>query len=214
DDSAYRIRIETRPPMMGFHRIVLKTRRKSGAQESIISIKEARLQLEPGGLKDASVIIGEVNPGTFKGDRIEIPVNEWIEICFKILGNSEEKTPIKIFQPEGVDRVAPFVSDQYFQAELRSGSPGAERAAERRGEKSEKRKWPDRIPGVFHPILTHIDAHGAITERTLIKKLGGGGKGARMERRFAANLREWLILLPFDLEINPTDEGKEYRKRK
>ncbi|MCP4687358.1 MAG: PglZ domain-containing protein, partial [Desulfobacterales bacterium] len=49
DDSAYRIRIETRPPMMGFHRIVLKTRRKSGAQESIISIKRGAASIGAGG---------------------------------------------------------------------------------------------------------------------------------------------------------------------
>lgn len=73
--------------------------------------------------------------------------------------------------------------------------------------------WPETINDEFYPILTHINQHGAITEQSLIKMLGGPGKGTRNARKFADSIGQYLSQLPFKIEIRESPEGgKEYRK--
>ena len=197
------------PPMLGYHRFILNT----GKNYAMFDQNMVQLQIEPDQpAGNVSIVIGEVNPGSFQGSRIKIPANQDIEIVFKIFGNTEIKTPLKILQPEEIEPIKPYVTKEFFQVEIRSGTTATERTVIVESTDSNHKSWPDDIPEYFHPILSHIDGHGAITEQALIKMLGGGGKGARKARKFAAGIKDWLNRLPFDLEIKSTTEGKEYRK--
>ena len=64
----------------------------------------------------------------------------------------------------------------------------------------------------FHAALAHLEKHGSLTEKFLVNTLGSGGFAARKGRRFANKISEWVKELPFDVCIEQTAEGKEYRK--
>jgi hypothetical protein len=60
--------------------------------------------------------------------------------------------------------------------------------------------------------LAHLNKHGSLTETFLVNTLGSDKVASRKARRFAAKIEEWLPYLPFDLGIELTSEGIEYRK--
>ena len=72
---------------------------------------------------------------------------------------------------------------------------------------------PKTIPQEFHAALAHLEKHGSLTEKFLVNTLGNDSSAARKGRRFANKIGEWVKELPFDVFIEQTTEGKEYRKK-
>ncbi|MGK5091072.1 BREX-6 system phosphatase PglZ [Deltaproteobacteria bacterium TL4] len=211
DGCKFRVQTQAKPALLGFHRIQLKAHYVGN--KTMWDKNQLHLQLIPESTGLEEVYIQEVIPGNYQGNRINIPTEQEIEICFKILGTSGNKVPIKIIDPEGVDLVESCITEAYFQVEM-EGSIGERSPVYSKKAASAAVTWHQEIPKDFHPILSHIFQHGAITEQSLVSMLGGGSKGARLARQFAVKIQEWQSLLPFDLEVSSSaQEGKEYRKK-
>jgi len=87
--------------------------------------------------------------------------------------------------------------------------------------------WPmDQLHRQFSALSerylsTHCDLHiktfieirkSLYSLKFLVNTLGGDSIGSRKGRRFANKISEWLKDLPFDVAVEQTTEGKEYRK--
>lgn len=70
--------------------------------------------------------------------------------------------------------------------------------------------WQSEVPEHYLPLLLHLQTHGSLSEAAMITLLGGGNAGARKARGFAVQVDQWL--LPFEIEVEASDEGKTYRK--
>jgi hypothetical protein len=214
DSGAYSVKITPEDPLWHINRILVRAEPVNLI--SLASQKDVNLQIDAADQPAVTVQIGEVTPGSHAGNRITIPVNTDVTIMFRLIGAASGEVPIRISQPENDDPVAPAVSDTVFPVH-RPDAPASgsgERAAGIPEAEDTVHDWRDRIPEEFHAVIRHIEIHGAITEETLIRQLGGPGRGSRKARKFSAMLPEWLKYLPFQVEIgDAVDEGKEYRKR-
>jgi len=205
------ISIKDSKMVMGFHRIFLKA--EGTGQTNFMANSTVNLEIISHNQSDTQVLIKEVIAGDFVGNNITIPIDQEVEVLFKIIGKVESKTQLRFTQLDNVTDEG-FISNEHFQVELKRGAvikPIEDMASVDSTEVTGT--WSDKIDEKFYPILDHIKKHSALTELALINMYGGPGKGSRMERRFAMKLIEWEQekLLPFKINITPTSEGKEYR---
>jgi hypothetical protein len=207
DEVPYHFDIVKKPTVMGFHRIVLKA--TSAADEpGFFVLDKVLIQLDTPIGSDASITLADVSVGTKKGNQIEIPLDQDVEIFFSLKAKASTKIPLTISQPMATKIFNEVTTREYFEVQTNKHFADQDISPDVQAEVS----WSEDIPKTFHAVLAHLNQHGAITEPALIKMLGGGSSGSRKARKFAAGIQKWLPRLPFDLEVEQTSEGKNYKK--
>ena len=206
DEEDFNIIVEVKSQVLGLNRISLKAQRIGSF--NMLSSQKISLKLEVSEKYNAIVQITELSSGEKIGNQITIPIEQDIEVIFKIKGEKSLKAPLKITRPQIFDSSKDFITNEFFEIIADSLNLQVENNKSILNSTS----FSSSIPEEFHKILNHIEKHGVITETSLINMLGGGSQGARKSRTFASKIEEWLIYLPFKIEITTTNEGKTYRK--
>lgn len=182
------------PPLLGYHRILLTLVAQVPTAMAVkITVPTA---------EHCQIRLGDVSHGRFSGTYILLEPNQETEICFRLVGTEGHDYPV------GFQLADPFIGMVNTMTDLSFAGEQAPMAAPPLA----TLPWQTQIPELFHPVLDHLRHHGAVTEKTVVDKLGGASQGMRQARKFAVGLSDWLPFLPFQIEIHSTPEGKEYRK--
>jgi len=201
--------IQTKTDTLGFHRISIAAKSR---EPKLFSLPYVEFQLisEP----DIRVEIGDIVGAEHKGNIITIPLDQEAEIYFKLFDGGHSKAKIYLKSTQKATILKNNESAEYFNVENHH--------AHREPEKPKKSKqkvqpgataYSQTIPDEFHAALRHLEKHGSLTEKFLVNTLGNNGIAQRKSRRFANKIGEWSNALPFDIYIEQTAEGKEYRKK-
>jgi len=207
--GTFEFTIQTKTDILGFHRISISVK---SMQKKLFSPPQVEVQLisEP----DIRVEIGDIVGAEHKGDIITLPLDQDSEIYFKLFNGAHSKAKIYLKSTQKATILKNNESADYFNVE--NYEP------QHQLEKPQKRKQKDQpgataysktIPDEFHAALRHLEKHGSLTEKFLVNTLGNNGIAQRKSRRFANKIGEWSNALPFDIYIEQTPEGKEYRKK-
>jgi hypothetical protein len=202
--------IKKMPGVMGFHRISIHVR--SNIQE-LFSVPYIEVQLISDQEGDVEVEIGDLVGAERMGDLLTLPVDKTSELYFKLKG-SRSKAQV-VFKPTQKGTVLDSAHyAEYFEVE-NSALSFVPQPPKKKSKIVEQAAaiYSGNIPEEFYAALAHLEKHGSLTEKYLVNTLGGDGSAARKSRRFANKLGEWLKDLPFDVCIEQTAEGKEYRKK-
>jgi hypothetical protein len=243
DDEDFEINVKSKPPVLGSNRITLKAERTGSF--NMLAPQNLLLQLDIPSEYNANLQIAEIVNGEKIGNQINIPIEQEVEIFFRIQGVNVSKAPLRITRPQRFDSSKELITDEFFdvisESIISSTRENTNNLSDNVNESSitssldisssdsnieiestsisgvgllsrVEVNYTSSIPEEFHHILNHIKNHGIITENSLVNMLGGGSQGARKSRRFASNIQDWLIHLPFNIEITTTNEGKTYRK--
>lgn len=218
--GTFELTIERLPDVLGFHRIsVHPVSRETG----LFSLPRVEVQL----VSDAGVQveIGDIVKAEQQGDVLTLPLDQTAEIYFKLNHGPQSKARI-CFKPTHQGTVLNHGDcSEYFEVEnvdVEGVDTGEKQGRKRKISKQKASRardkdgaglYPDIIPDEFHTALAHLEKHGALTEKFLVNTLGGDGAAARKGRRFANRIWEWVSVLPFDVYIEQTAQGKEYRKK-
>ena len=208
--GTFGLEVEKLADALGFHRVTVTVTSKV---QGMFSLPQVEVQLVSDQEEAVEVEIGELIGAVRTGDLLTLPVDEKAELYFKLKGSpSKARIVFKSTQSGTILENASF--SEYFEVE----SNGLEVAKEPLKKKTTKAEqvittYSESIPQEFHTALAHLEKHGSLTEKFLVNTLGSDGSAARKSRRFANKLSEWLKDLPFDVYIEQTSEGKEYRKK-
>lgn len=207
--GTFALTIQKKPDAMGFHRVSIVPVSKMPGLFSIPQV-EVRLVSDDG----VRVEIGDVVGAERSGDVLTLPLDKESEIYFKLWEGNRSKTTI-FFQAiqEQTVLLNPNCPD-FYEVENYSVESEPVKSGKKipDAEKDSSRGFGS-IPPEYHAALAHLEKHGTLTEKFLVNTLGGDGAAARKGRRFANLIAEWVRELPFDVFIEQTLEGKEYRKK-
>jgi hypothetical protein len=201
--------IQTKTDTLGFHRISISVK---SMQKKMFSPPQVEVQLisEP----DIRVEIGDIVGAEHKGDIITLPLDQDSEIYFKLFNGAHSKAKIYLKSTQKATILKNNESADYFNVENYDPQHQLEKPQKRKQkDKPGATAYSDTIPSEFHAALTHLEKHGSLTEKFLVNTLGNNGIAQRKSRRFANRIAEWSNVLPFDIYIEQTAEGKEYRKK-
>ena len=216
--GTFELNIKKLSDVLGFHRIsVHAVSRETG----LFSLPRVEVQL----VSDAGVRveIGDIVKAGQQGDVLTLPLDLTSEIYFKLNHGPQSKARIYFKATHQGTVLNNADCSEYFEVEnfdVEGFETGVKQGAKQRS--LEKKSpgatdgaglYPDIIPGEFHTALAHLEKHGSLTEKFLVNTLGGDGAAARKGRRFANKIWEWVSVLPFDVYIEQTAQGKEYRKK-
>jgi hypothetical protein len=201
--------IQTKTDTLGFHRISISVK---SMEPKLFSPPHVEVQLisEP----DIRVEIGDIVGAEHKGDIITLPLDQDSEIYFKLFNGAHSKAKIYLKSTQKATILKNNESADYFNVENYDPQHQLEKPQKRKQkDKPGATAYSDTIPSEFHAALTHLEKHGSLTEKFLVNTLGNNGIAQRKSRRFANRIAEWSNVLPFDIYIEQTAEGKEYRKK-
>lgn len=209
NSGVFELTIKKKPDVLGFHRISIYPLSKV---PGLFSLPQVEVQLFSD--TDVLVEIGDIVGAQRKGDILTLPLEQESEIYFKLCNGPRSKAHIyfKATQRRAVLKNSECI--EYFEVENYNLNAEQEKSTK----KSKKVKvastsFSEVIPQEFHTALAHLEKHGSLTEKFLVNTLGNNSSAARKGRRFANKIGEWLKDLPFDVYIEQTAEGKEYRKK-
>ena len=205
----FELTIEKLPDVLGFHRIsVYPVSRETG----FFSLPQVEIQLVSE--KGVGVEIGDIVGAQQRGDMMTLPLDRASEIYFKLSHGPRSKARI-YFKPTHQGTVLHRADClEYFEVQnFEAGTKQESLKSKPTKANTAATLYPDTIPGEFHTALAHLEKHGSLTEKFLVNTLGGDGAAARKGRRFANKIGEWVAALPFDVYIEQTAQGKEYRKK-
>jgi len=192
---------EKQAEVLGCHRLRLTLRRSDRADMFSTPEVEVRMVADAGAVVRISAVTGTDRKAC--GDLLMVPVDTQVEVFFKLEGRLlKSRVGFESFR----DSVS-LESNQcqeYFEVEatqelLVDAKPGG---------------YPAMIPEMFHPALDHLQKHGSLTEQYLVNSMKGNPVASRRAREFARVIDEWCVRLPFDVVVEQTGEGKEYRLKK
>lgn len=204
--GTFELAIQKKQDAFGFHRVTVTPQ----VRDNLLFLPET-IEMQMTAEASVGVEIHEMNPGTYTGNLLSLPVGKEIEIFFKLNGGNAPKVRISFTSVHNRTILRNTESSEYFEvqnAETTPVTPSGKRADEPVG-----KGFSPEIPAEFHAALIHLQHHGSLTEAYLINTLGGGNVGARKARRFASRIDAWLSHLPFNIYIEETSEGKVYKKR-
>ena len=207
--GSFDLQIRKKPETLGFHRISVLPRPRDGF---LFALSEIEIQI----LSDDGVIfeIGDVVGGRCIGDLLILPVGVETEILFKLSKGDQPKAQIYFQATKQAISLQNSSFDEFFDVKD-YGIPVQTTSTQKKSydtKDSPSLKFSSEIPEEFHIALAHLNKHGSLTETFLVNTLGGDRTASRKARRFALKIEEWLPYLPFDLGIELTSEGIEYRK--
>ena len=207
--GTFELTVQRKPGALGFNRISICPRSMTPGLFSVPFV-EFQLVSET----DVGVEIGDIVGAKHKGDILTLPLEKESEIYFKLSNGSRSKARIYFKATQKMTELRDPGFAEYFEVE--NYRPHTEQTTPKNTTKKGKpaaTEYPETIPPEFHAALAHLEKHGSLTEKFLVNTLGGGGSAARKSRRFANKIGEWIKELPFDVFIEQTAEGKEYRKK-
>jgi len=207
--GTFKLTIQKKPDVLGFHRISIHPIPKAPGLFSLPQV-EVQLISEP----DVLVEIGDIVGAQRKGDLLTLPVDQESEIYFKLSKGTRSKARLYLKPAQQGTILEDIEQSEYFEVEDHSlgfEQEKPKKTAQKTG--SASTCFSEVVPQEFHAALAHLEKHGSLTEKFLVNTLGGDGAAARKGRRFANKISEWLKDLPFDVYIEQTPEGKEYRRK-
>ena len=221
ESGVFELRIEKMPDILGFHRISVHS---ASRETGLFSLPRVEVQM----VSDPGVVveIGDIVGARQRGDVLTLPLDKISEIYFKLSRGLRSKAQIYFNATQqgtvlnNADCLEYFEVENYALVEKTEQPPIKKSKAKQAPQKiktqqakQESSAYPDTIPGEFHAALAHLEKHGSLTEKFLVNTLGGDSTAARKGRRFANKIGEWVRELPFDVYIEQTAQGKEYRKK-
>jgi hypothetical protein len=208
--GTFDLNIQKMPGVMGFHKISIHV--KSNVQE-MFSLPHVEVQLVSDQEDVVELEIGDIVGAQRMGDVLTLPVDKTSELYFKLKG-TRSKAQI-IFKPtQKGTHLENANYAGYFEVENNAaGSAQVEPTIKIKKVVQSQTTYSENIPQEFHTALAHLEKHSSLTEKFLVNTLGSDGSAGRKSRRFANKIGEWLKDLPFDVYIEQTPEGKEYRKK-
>lgn len=209
NSGIFELTVQKKPAVLGFHRISICPISKV---PGLFSLPHVEVQL----VSDVDVLveIGDIVGAQRKGDILTLPLARESEIYFKLCNGPRSKAQIyfKATQQRTVLQHSEY--SEYFEVENYNLDVELEKPKKKtKNEPPVSSGYSETIPQEFHAALAHLEKHGSLTEKFLVNTLGNDSGAARMSRRFANKIGEWLKELPFDVYIEQTAEGKEYRKK-
>lgn len=208
--GTFELNIQKMPSVMGFHKISIHV--KSNVQE-MFSLPQVEVQLVSDQEDVVEVEIGDIVGAQRMGDVLTLPVDKTSELYFKLKG-SRSKAQIIFKSTQKGTNLENASYAEYFEVENNALSFVQEETKIKSKKMAQTpTTYSENIPQEFHTALVHLEKHGSLTEKFLVNTLGGDGSAGRKSRRFANKISEWLKDLPFDVYIEQTAEGKEYRKK-
>ncbi|MCF6336206.1 MAG: PglZ domain-containing protein, partial [Spirochaetales bacterium] len=207
--GSFDLQIRKKPEALGFHRISVLPKPRDGF---LFALPEIEIQI----LSDEGTIIeiGDVVGGKCTGDLLTIPVGAETEILFKLSNGNQPKGQIYFQATKQAISLQNSSFDEFFDVK-NSGVLSLSVPTQKKGSRTQGSStiiFSSEIPEEFHTALAHLNKHGSLSETFLVNTLGGNKVASRKARRFAVRIEEWLPYLPFDLGIELTSEGIEYRK--
>jgi hypothetical protein len=208
--GTFDLNIQKLPGVMGFHKVSIHV--KSNVQ-GLFSLPHVELQLVSDQEDVVDVEIGDIVGAQRMGDVLTLPVDQTSELYFKLKG-TRSKAQV-IFKPtQKGTKLENSSYGEYFEVENNAlGFVQDEPEKKSKKVSQTPTTYSENIPQEFHTALAHLEKHGSLTEKFLVNTLGSDGSAGRKSRRFANKISEWLKDLPFDVCIEQTAEGKEYRKQ-
>ncbi|WP_419174437.1 BREX-6 system phosphatase PglZ [Desulfosediminicola sp.] len=207
--GTFELSIQKKSDVLGFHRIAIyPTSKDSG----LFSLPQVEVQL----VSDEGVLveIGDIVGAQRQGDILTLPLSKESEVYFKLCNGPCSKAKIYFKTTRRKTVLENSEYPEYFEVENYSLSTDDKKPEKKTKKvKSVSTSYSDAIPEEYHTALAHLEKHGSLTEKFLVNTLGSGSSAARKGRRFANKIAEWLKDLPFDVYIEQTAEGKEYRKK-
>jgi len=209
NSGTFNLELEKMPGVLGFHRISIHVISRALGMFSLPLIE---LQMLTDRGDEVDVEIGELVGAERRGDLLTLPVDKKSELYFKLRGSCS-KARIIFRSTQKATIIENTEYSEFFEVEKNSIN-FVQQKTKIKSKKSDQNSigFSDNIPQEFHTALAHLDKHGSLTEKFLVNTLGGDSIGARKGRRFANKISEWLKDLPFDIGVEQTAEGKEYRK--
>lgn len=207
--GTFDLMVQKKPDVLGFHVISI---RPNSVVTSFLSLPHLEVQMfsDPGVL----VEIGDVVGARRTGDNLTLPLDQESEIYFKLSKGSHSKAQIYFMAVQQEAKLENADFSEYFEVENYSPEVSTNQSKKKtKKPDTDPSTYPESIPSNFHTALAHLEKHGSLTERFLVNTLGNDGAAARKGRRFASRIGEWVKELPFDVYIEQTPEGKEYRKK-
>jgi len=221
ESGVFKLHIEKMSDILGFHRISVHT---ASRETGLFSLPRVEVQM----VSDPGVVveIGDIVGARQRGDVLTLPLDKTSEIYFKLSHGPRSKAQIYFNATQqgtvlnNADCLEYFEVENYALVEKIEQSPIKKLKSKQAPQKTKIQQvnqdstaYPDTIPGEFHAALAHLEKYGSLTEKFLVNTLGGDGTAARKGRRFANKIGEWVRELPFDVYIEQTAQGKEYRKK-
>lgn len=208
--SSFQLNLEKGASAMGYHRITVTTNAAGLLGLFTLPTFEVRIVADAG----AAVQIGDVVGGSVSGDLIQLPIDTACEVYFKLMGNVA-KSRICFEATQSSVTLLGAVSEAFFDVTQISGGKKEDSPIIPKYQGTEKAssQFPSVIPPDYHVALAHLAKHKSLSESFLVNSLGGEAKGARMARRFSILIVEWEGILPFNVIVEQTPDGKEYRLR-
>lgn len=108
--SPSKITCQPLPTLLDYQRLQIKVEHPNSTYIS--------LNLEIANQPDALVLIGDIQPGQFSGNRVRIPTNCEVEVCFRIFSNQETSCAIKLSPLEADSNLAPVISENCFNTKI------------------------------------------------------------------------------------------------
>jgi hypothetical protein len=207
--GTFSLTIQKKPDVLGFHRISIHPIPKVPGLFSLPRV-EVQLLSDP----DVLVEIGDISGAQRKGDLLTLPVDRKSEIYFKLSKGTRPKARLYLKAAQQGTILEDIEQTEYFEVEGHTPASGREKPKKKTQKAGPSSAlFSEVVPQEFHTALAHLEKHGSLTEKFLVNTLGSDSVAARKGRRFANKISEWLKDLPFDIYIEQTPEGKEYRKK-
>jgi hypothetical protein len=194
------------PPALGFHRVTVTPRAIGEMQLFAAQYVEICISSMP----RTGIEIGEVIGGKVTGDLLKLPVDKPSEIYFKFKGTIQKAQLQFISNQAGIE-IAQLENAVFYDVDTSNLNAPQENQKVKAEKTPAGSKFSDEIPEEYHAALHHLQKHKALSEKYLVNSLGGERIGARKARSFANKIAEWSKYLPFNIVIEQTGEGKEYR---
>lgn len=202
----YQIDAQVGESMMDMHCLVLKVSPSQGVLD-LGGPQEVELSMRAP--EDVSVELCSGRGGAkLRGASAVVPVDETVEVFFKLRAESDRRAGVEVFAPTQSDVVRPTQVDAQFDV-IGVGAEGASEAVEEEAESDAAAVPLDAIDDKdVRKVFAHILEYGSIDEQGATKLIGS----ARKFRRFSMKFEEYVGRLPFVVEIRWSDEKslKEY----
>lgn len=207
----FNMQLQRDSSILGFNRVIVNPKPKGDYLFAIEEI-EVHFKADDG----ITVEIQQASGARKIGNVLTLPVNKKTDILFKLANGNKPRGKVFFEATQPGTVLEGYTLDEYFDVEnytlesadtaSKSGIVTAPNNADRQGS-----LFSNQIPEEFHAALAHLEKHRNLTEAFLVNTLGGDRIASRKARRFNNKIDGWLPLLPFDIVIEQTGEGKVYK---
>ncbi|MFO0605015.1 MAG: BREX-6 system phosphatase PglZ [Polyangiales bacterium] len=218
-EQRYRVVARAESPLVGLHRVSVQVVHAE-TQEPRALLEEAApvmgVAIRVVGRDDVQVTLRDVDgTATLRSGRVQLAVGgAESKVLFALEGPRDERVQIELYHPDNPRLVGACVPAQLFDV------AGVVRAPEPSGRGPQQKPSSPRIAALSsawseaiedegaRKVFLHLEAHGAITEAEATKMLGT----ARAFRRFSGEFERYVPVVPFQVHVEASADGKRYVK--